>query len=198
MGRSGSGLASSLPLGTPTSSVDSSSDPPSVLDTNLSLGLRGFLAYSSSSSSSSSSISSSTTCPAGSIQIPVIESIGTKKRYDWPPRTITGRSYEVGERGPCLFIKVYMEGDLIGRKLDLLAHDGYGKLITFLARMFQANIQSEDVMTIRLFFIIPRFHIGRVAGPAGTMTVHHPNEFHILKYKDKDGDWLMVGDVPWE
>ncbi|KAI4370213.1 hypothetical protein MLD38_018583 [Melastoma candidum] len=166
MGTSGSGLAS--PLGTPTSSVDSSSDPhpPSVLDTKLSLGVGGFFASSSPASTS----------PAGGIHIPVIESVRTMKRYDWPPRMITGSFSEGGVRGPCLFVKVYMEGDLIGRKLDLLAHDGYDKLNTSLARMFKANIQS----------------------PGETMSVDHPNGPHVLTYEDKDGDWMMVGDVPWE
>ena len=23
-------------------------------------------------------------------------------------------------------------------------------------------------------------------------------EFHVLTYEDEEGDWLMVGDVPWE
>lgn len=23
-------------------------------------------------------------------------------------------------------------------------------------------------------------------------------QYHVLTYKDKEGDWLIVGDVPWE
>lgn len=26
----------------------------------------------------------------------------------------------------------------------------------------------------------------------------HSGEYHILTYEDKEGDWMMVGDVPWE
>lgn len=25
-----------------------------------------------------------------------------------------------------------------------------------------------------------------------------PENGHILTYEDKEGDWMMVGDVPWE
>jgi auxin-responsive protein IAA len=38
------------------------------------------------------------------------------------------------------FVKVYMEGIPIGRKLDLLAHDGYDDLIRTLDHMFNTNI----------------------------------------------------------
>lgn len=26
----------------------------------------------------------------------------------------------------------------------------------------------------------------------------HSEKCHVLTYEDKEGDWLMVGDVPWE
>ena len=28
--------------------------------------------------------------------------------------------------------------------------------------------------------------------------VGHGGADHILTYEDQDGDWMMVGDVPWE
>jgi hypothetical protein len=39
-----------------------------------------------------------------------------------------------------LFVKVYMEGVPIGRKLDLLLLDGYDGLLSLLGRMFKASI----------------------------------------------------------
>jgi auxin-responsive protein IAA len=24
------------------------------------------------------------------------------------------------------------------------------------------------------------------------------DRYHVLTYEDKEGDWMMVGDVPWE
>jgi auxin-responsive protein IAA len=28
--------------------------------------------------------------------------------------------------------------------------------------------------------------------------VPHEMAAHVLTYEDQDGDWMMVGDVPWE
>ncbi|KAK4766540.1 hypothetical protein SAY87_008182 [Trapa incisa] len=73
------------------------------------------------------------------------------------------------------YVKVYMDGIPIGRKLDLLANDGYHALINTLNYMFgTAIIWSED----------------DGAQAEGCR--------HVLTYEDKEGDWLMVGDVPWE
>lgn len=30
------------------------------------------------------------------------------------------------------------------------------------------------------------------------MDGEHSEQYHVLTYEDKEGDWLMVGDVPWE
>lgn len=33
----------------------------------------------------------------------------------------------------------------------------------------------------------------------GVDRVHSDHEdYHVLTYEDKEGDWMMVGDVPWE
>ncbi|KAL0927332.1 hypothetical protein M5K25_001495 [Dendrobium thyrsiflorum] len=67
------------------------------------------------------------------------------------------------ERTESLFVKVYMEGIPIGRKLNLFTLDGYQSLIRTLQQMFRTTIVSN-----------------------------------VLTYEDKEGDWMMVGDVPWE
>ncbi|XP_058083867.1 auxin-responsive protein IAA31-like [Magnolia sinica] len=72
------------------------------------------------------------------------------------------------------FVKVYMEGVQIGRKLDLFAHDSYDSLVRALRHMFGTNIQSPDF-----------------AGMSGKNN-------HVLTYEDKEGDWMLVGDVPWD
>ncbi|XP_039004133.1 auxin-responsive protein IAA20-like [Hibiscus syriacus] len=74
------------------------------------------------------------------------------------------------------FVKVYMEGIPIGRKLDLLAHDNYYDLIRTLQHMFNTNIIWAEA---------------EVDGD-------HYEKYHVLTYEDKEGDWMMVGDVPWE
>ncbi|XP_062084811.1 auxin-responsive protein IAA30-like [Humulus lupulus] len=76
-----------------------------------------------------------------------------------------------------LYVKVYMEGHPIGRKLNVLAHHDYHDLITTLDHMFNTNILW------------------------GADVDHGENnyeDFHVLTYEDEEGDWLMVGDVPWE
>lgn len=64
---------------------------------------------------------------------------------DWPPTKplIMRRALEEEENegtSATFFVKVYMEGIPIGRKLDLLAHDGYHDLIRTLDYMFSTNI----------------------------------------------------------
>ncbi|KAA8549010.1 hypothetical protein F0562_000694 [Nyssa sinensis] len=98
---------------------------------------------------------------------------------DWPPIKPLLRkalaAEEEEDNHPTFFVKVYMEGIPIGRKLDLLAHQGYCDVITTLDHMFSTNIlwAKED----------------------GVM---HSEKCHVLTYQDKEGDWMMVGDVPWE
>ncbi|PON43243.1 AUX/IAA protein [Parasponia andersonii] len=69
-----------------------------------------------------------------------------------------------------------MEGHPIGRKLDVLAHHGYHDLITTLDHMFNTNILWG----------------AEVDGE------NCDQDFHVLTYEDEEGDWMMVGDVPWE
>ncbi|KAM7275966.1 hypothetical protein ACFE04_017832 [Oxalis oulophora] len=86
---------------------------------------------------------------------------------------------EENEENECnsgtLYVKVYMEGIPIGRKLDLLALNGYHHLVTTLDYMFNTNILWAEAEQ-----------------------VHSSEQCHVLTYEDKEGDWMMVGDVPWE
>ncbi|KAF9669183.1 hypothetical protein SADUNF_Sadunf14G0081400 [Salix dunnii] len=79
---------------------------------------------------------------------------------DWPPIKPFLRKALASEENECssatFFVKVYMEGIPIGRKLNLLAHDG------------------------------------------PEMDIEHSGQCHVLTYEDREGDWLIVGDVPWE
>ncbi|XP_020582558.1 auxin-responsive protein IAA4-like [Phalaenopsis equestris] len=67
-----------------------------------------------------------------------------------------------------------MEGIPIGRKLDLLAHDSYQSLIKTLRRMFRTKVICTELAQV----------------PS--------SKAHVLTYEDKEGDWMMVGDVPWK
>ncbi|KAB1999092.1 hypothetical protein ERO13_D12G123033v2 [Gossypium hirsutum] len=98
---------------------------------------------------------------------------------DWPPPVKLRQAYGEEEHecnSATFFVKVYMEGIPIGRKLDLLAHDNYYELIRTLQHMFNTNIIWAEA---------------EVDGD-------HYEKYHVLTYEDKEGDWMMVGDVPWE
>lgn len=98
------------------------------------------------------------------------------------PDPAYGRSGGAGGHGQqTLFVKVYMEGVPIGRKLDLLLLDGYDGLLAILGRMFNASIIHPDTV-----------------GHDHQVVLGEKKARHVVTYQDKEGDWLMAGDVPWE
>ncbi|CAN6819766.1 hypothetical protein HID58_053948 [Brassica napus] len=123
-----------------------------------------------SASESSVNLSLSLTFPSTSPQ--------RATKQDWPPikprlrdtlkvrRRLLQRDYDT-----CLFVKVYMEGVPIGRKLDLSTFSGYESLLESLSQMFNTSIICGN---------------------------HRDRKHHVLTYQDTDGDWMMVGDIPWE
>ncbi|KAF2546922.1 hypothetical protein F2Q70_00023229 [Brassica cretica] len=130
-----------------SSSVDSTKPLPSESSVNLSLSL---------------------TFPSTSSQ--------RETSQDWPPikprLRDTLKSLRLRQRGynTALYVKVYMEGVPIGRKLDLSTFSGYESLLENLSGMFDTSVIC------------------------GTRDSKH----HVLTYQDKDGDWMMVGDIPWD
>ncbi|KAK8716560.1 hypothetical protein V6N13_043866 [Hibiscus sabdariffa] len=118
----------------------------------------------------------------------------------WPPvrsfrtktlATSSKNNDEVdGKPGPAaLFVKVSMDGAPYLRKVDLTTYSTYGELSSALEKMFSC------------------FTLGQCGshGAAGKEILSqsklkdllHGSEY-VLTYKDKDGDWMLVGDVPWE
>ncbi|KAJ0965910.1 hypothetical protein J5N97_027048 [Dioscorea zingiberensis] len=86
----------------------------------------------------------------------------------WPP--VKCRLWSDGRRS-AVCVKVKMEGVGIGRKVDLSLHHCYESLLHALSDMF-----------------FPYHHNEGVVGLHG----------HKVTYEDGEGDWLLVGDVPWE
>ncbi|XP_077218648.1 indole-3-acetic acid inducible 31 isoform X1 [Tasmannia lanceolata] len=140
-----------------SSSIDSSESSVSTSHRDLSTDLRLGLSISNSHPENSSK--------------------SREQNSDWPPIKPLLRS-TLEENGnqrhqENFFVKVYMEGVPIGRKLDLFAHDGYAGLIRTLQLMFRTTILCPDFAQLS-------------------------SNTHVLTYEDKEGDWMMVGDVPWE
>lgn len=118
----------------------------------------------------------------------------------WPPirsfrknslATTSKNTEEVdGKAGSgALFVKVSMDGAPYLRKVDLRNYSAYQELSSALEKMFSC------------------FTIGQY-GSHGTLgremlsesklkDLLHGSEY-VLTYEDKDGDWMLVGDVPWE
>ncbi|KAG9459363.1 hypothetical protein H6P81_003871 [Aristolochia fimbriata] len=68
----------------------------------------------------------------------------------------------------CAYVKVAVDGAPYLRKVDLQVYRGYQELLNALEEMFSC-------LTIR----------------------RSPCEY-VPTYEDKDGDWMLIGDVPWK
>lgn len=84
------------------------------------------------------------------------------------------RSGSSGSSGSGLFVKVNMDGAPFLRKIDLKAYESYGELLQVLEGMFKVKI-------------------GQYLETEG-----YSQSDYTPSYEDKDGDWMLIGDVPWE
>lgn len=105
-----------------------------------------------------------------------------KKCYDGSSKNNT----KAKVKGHLRFIKVNMDGLPIGRKVDLSAHSCYETLAQILEDMF--------------FTSTPTINFIRSCKEKDQATncklLDGSSEF-VLTYEDKEGDWMLVGDVPW-
>uniref|UniRef100_A0A0A9CRL2 Auxin-responsive protein n=1 Tax=Arundo donax TaxID=35708 RepID=A0A0A9CRL2_ARUDO len=79
------------------------------------------------------------------------------------------------------FVKVAVDGAPYLRKVDLEAYAGYNQLLRALQDKFFSHF------TIRKFGDDERKLVNAVNGTE-----------YVPTYEDKDGDWMLVGDVPWK
>ncbi|KAA8543422.1 hypothetical protein F0562_021083 [Nyssa sinensis] len=98
---------------------------------------------------------------------------------------------EKGHIKTSLFVKVNMDGIPIGRKVDLNAHSCYETLAEKLEDMFCRP--STAVSARRSSF---EEHDPMVEATGPSKLLDGSSEF-VLTYEDKEGDWMLVGDVPW-
>lgn len=89
----------------------------------------------------------------------------------------------------CIYVKVSLEGAPYLRKVDLKSYANYSELSSALQKMFSC------------------FTVGQCSsdGYPGQKKLDESNSIdlskgseYVLTYEDKDGDWMLVGDVPWE
>ncbi|CAJ1966974.1 unnamed protein product [Sphenostylis stenocarpa] len=92
----------------------------------------------------------------------------------WPPiRSYRKNSVQEGE-GDGIYVKVSMDGAPYLRKIDLKVYRGYPELLKALETMFKLTI-------------------GEYSEREG-----YKGSEYAPTYEDKDGDWMLVGDVPWD
>ncbi|TVU17223.1 hypothetical protein EJB05_33242 [Eragrostis curvula] len=92
----------------------------------------------------------------------------------WPP--VNPRW--VKHRGK--FVKVVADGELIGRKMNLESYAGYEQLLAELQGMFTSQ-----------------FTVRKVGNEEMKLVDVASGTEYVPTYEDKDGDWMLVGDVPW-
>lgn len=92
----------------------------------------------------------------------------------WPP--VCAYRRQTLPKPAEMFVKVNMDGMTVGRKVDLNAYTSYESLLRALEEMFQPSSSREGDLKHFLLANEPDF---------------------MLTYEDKEGDWMLVGDVPW-
>lgn len=120
----------------------------------------------------------------------------------WPPirsfrkntlATTSKNTDEVdGQAGTgALYVKVSMDGAPFKRKIDLKNHSGYQDLSSTLEKKFSCftlvsgQCGSNGVLNKEMM------------SESKLKDLLHGSEY-VLTYEDRDGDWMLVGDVPWE
>lgn len=85
------------------------------------------------------------------------------------------------------FVKVSMDGAPYLRKVDLKVYKSYQELSDSLAKMFSSfTIDKCESQGMKDFM-------------NETKLIDFLNgSDYVPTYEDKDGDWMLVGDVPWE
>nr|XP_011464769.1 PREDICTED: auxin-responsive protein IAA8-like isoform X2 [Fragaria vesca subsp. vesca] len=117
----------------------------------------------------------------------------------WPPirsfrknslASLSKNADEVdGKPGPgVLYVKVSMDGAPYLRKVDLKHYSAYQELSSALEKMFSCFTIGQYVS---------HGARGREISESKLKDLLHGSEY-VLTYEDKDGDWMLVGDVPWE
>nr|CAB3470773.1 unnamed protein product [Digitaria exilis] len=93
----------------------------------------------------------------------------------WPPVRAYRRNALRDEAAK--LVKVAVDGAPYLRKVDLAAHDGYAPLLRALHAMFASCL---------------------VANGAGRLVDAATGAEYVPTYEDRDGDWMLVGDVPFK
>ncbi|KAI4342695.1 hypothetical protein MLD38_027287 [Melastoma candidum] len=85
------------------------------------------------------------------------------------------------------FVKVSMDGAPYLRKVDLKTYGSYKELSDALGKMFSSFTMGNYGAQGMIDFM----------NESKLMDLLNSSDY-VPTYEDKDGDWMLVGDVPWE
>lgn len=88
-----------------------------------------------------------------------------------------------------LFVKVSMEGAPYLRKVDLRTYSTYQELSSALEKMFSCFTLGQCGS---------HGAPGRDILSESKLRDHLHGSEYVLTYEDRDGDWMLVGEIPWE
>ncbi|KAK4357071.1 hypothetical protein RND71_022681 [Anisodus tanguticus] len=94
---------------------------------------------------------------------------------------------ETEKTSAAAFVKVCMDGAPYLRKVDLKMYKSYQELSDALAKMFSSFTNGNYGSQGMIDFM----------NESKLMDLLNSSEY-VPTYEDKDGDWMLVGDVPWE
>ncbi|KAK6780596.1 hypothetical protein RDI58_022780 [Solanum bulbocastanum] len=146
--------------------------------TELRLGLPGII---DESSTSTSTAKNSRKRPSSSVNENEQDSAPPPKAQvvGWPPvrsyrKNHVSKLSESDNNSSGMYLKVSMDGAPYLRKIDLKVYKSYQELLKALQNMFKCTI-----------------------GVYSEREGYNGSDY-APTYEDKDGDWMLVGDVPWE
>ncbi|XP_058212049.1 auxin-responsive protein IAA14-like [Rhododendron vialii] len=116
----------------------------------------------------------------------------------WPPvrsfrknivsqKSAAPEAAEKASGGAGALVKVCMDGAPYLRKVDLKMYKSYQELSDGLAKMFSSFTMGNYGAQGMIDFM----------SDSKLMDLLNSSEY-VPSYEDKDGDWMLVGDVPWE
>ncbi|KAL7220279.1 hypothetical protein ACSBR2_013196 [Camellia fascicularis] len=110
--------------------------------------------------------------PAAKAQVVGWPPIRSYRKNSFLPKKAEAEAEAEAEAG--MYVKVSMDGAPYLRKIDLKVYKAYSDLLKALEDMF-------------------KFTIGLYSEREG-----YKGSEYASTYQDKDGDWMLVGDVPWD
>ncbi|CAA7397358.1 unnamed protein product [Spirodela intermedia] len=126
--------------------------------------------------------------PAAKAQVvgwPPIQSYRKTTMAANPPKTLNDE-LEARPGTGCQYVKVSMDGAPYLRKVALQVYGNYRELSSALEAMFSCSTIAQ----------CGKYEMDGSNENRPMDLVHGPQ--YVLSYEDKDGDWMLVGDVPWD